>query len=159
MDPLLVMPYLQRRVRYSYDEMFEEDKKRHDALVPLIARSRFAFPSKVSPSLRTYLNLPKRAISVAVSNSETLCPDIVVVNEVTRKAVTIAEIETEMTIDNQRAIGWRKCSSIHDVNFYLFAPQTRLHAIRELVRFFRIRVRGLRIYTYNNFGEPIISEV
>jgi hypothetical protein len=138
-------------------EINAEDKEGHDLLVATIARHRFAYPSKESPSLRTYVNVPKAVLSVTVNRAaESLCPDIVVANQVTKKAATIAEVETRATIDNERAMLWKKYSSL-PANFYLYIPQSSSEAVMELVSFFRVRVTALRIYTYNSAGEAIIS--
>lgn len=151
--------YYPHKINFRVEELREEDRKKHDTLVSLIAQNRFAYPSKVSPSLATFVNSPKRVLSVAVSDSESICPDIVVVNKVTKKAATIAEVETQMTIDNERAVLWSKYATVRDANFYLYIPQSELTAVKQLIRFFRARVTGIRVYSYNNFGEPIISNV
>jgi hypothetical protein len=151
--PLLAPQDHPRRITDEYEET---DEARHDRLVITIARSRFAYPSKDSPSLRTYVNVPKAAMSVNVSRSESLFPDIVVANEVTKKAATIVEVETRLTIDNERALLWKKYAPLSS-NIYLFVPQSSADAVRALASFFRVRLTALRIYSYNNVGDAIIS--
>jgi hypothetical protein len=145
------------KINFRVEELQEEDRKRHDALARFIARNRFAYPTKQSPSLFTCVNLPKPLLRVSVSETESLCPDIVVVNRDLKNAAAVAEIETQMTIDNERAKLWRKYSPLRDVNFYLYVPQSQLEDVRALIRFFHVRVTGIRIYSYNNFGQPTIS--
>lgn len=139
-------------------EPLDEDERRHDELVSLNARSRFAYPSKESPSLRTCVNLPERTLSVNVSKTESLYSDILVVNGVTKKAATIAEIETPTTIDNESALQWKKYSEIPETSFYLFVPQTQLDHVKYIIDFFHLQMTGLRIYTYDNLGRAIITE-
>ena len=139
--------------------MSGEAKKAHDELVQFVARNRFDYPSEQSPNLRTYVNAPQISWSLSVSYTESLSPDIVVADKETKKATTIAEVETQTTIDNESAIAWKKYSTIRYTNFYLYVPQSCLLPVRRLIDFFSVRVTALRIYTISDHYEPIITPV
>lgn len=123
----------------------------------MVARQRFPFPDAENPNLRTYKNEPERTMGVG-SGPDAVYPDIVVVDTMKNVVAMIGEIETEMTINADETLQWRKYSSL-GATFYLYVPVDSRWDAQNLLTSNGIKLAGLRMYSYDSLGNLSISNV
>ncbi len=134
-----------------------EEQKIHDKTVELIAEKRFSFPDDEHPQWKTYVNEPKQIMGIR-KNSESVYPDIVVVDVKRNRVVMIGEVETENTVSKDEAEQWKEYSSVCST-FYLYVPEGYAEKAKSLLTDEGIKYSGLRVYSYNEKGEISIRNV
>ncbi len=132
-----------------------QNKAVHDQTVADIAKLRFPYPDSAHPDWKTYLNEPNKTMGIK-KNSETIYPDIVVVDVSKNQVALVGEIETSDTIDQEGAAQWNKYSKSCD-SVYLYVPNGCADDARELLRANNIPLAGLRTYGYDQSGNITIT--
>lgn len=130
----------------------------HDKAVADIARERFGFPTERHRYLKTYTNVPKRTMGVAMGDERVAYPDIVVVQDPENFAKILGEVETAETVNEQTARNrWRPFAELAPL--YLYVPVGYADEAQRLARRWGAEVVGIRTWRYAVGMEEIeISE-
>ncbi len=123
----------------------------------MVVKLRFGFPDNDHPSWKTYLNEPNQTMGIK-KNSESVYPDIVVVDTSKDQVAMIGEVETATTIDQGGAAQWKEYSVLCST-FYLYVPDGYAPQTKELLRTNGISVTGLRTYSYDQAGNVTVANV
>jgi hypothetical protein len=133
-----------------------EEKIGHEKVVSLVARARFPYPDEKHPRWRTFVNSPELTMGIDTT-PEPIYPDILVIDETKKEAVMIGEVETEMTVNEERAKDWEKYTSLVPT-FYVYVPEGRKDAAEQLLTTKNIRYTGLRGYSYGKNGKLALTK-
>lgn len=120
-----------------------DEQRMHDAAVLLIAKERYKFYDKTA---YTNLNI-EHNMSAGIANGAEQYPDIVVVDDFTKKPRIIAEVETESTVNEIELRQWNNFVAL-ELNFYLYVPSSAIDRAIEIIDSERLRggIFGLRRY-------------
>jgi len=105
----------------------------HDHIVTLLRREYYDYPSVAHPHLITFANHPLKNRGVKAADGTELFPDIVVFQGGSDTLVTVAEVETESTLDSAEVEEWRSFSNLN-AKFYLYFPKGHGPAVALLCR-------------------------
>lgn len=133
-----------------------QEKSFHDQAVADIAKVKFPFPTKDKPNWKTYLNEPNQTKGISM-NSNTIYPDIVVVNTQNNSAKMIGEVETDSSVSQREVEQWEEYSKA--ATFFLYVPKGAESNAKKLISENNVRISGLRTYYYDNSGTIIITKV
>lgn len=130
----------------------------HAKAVGDVAEERAAFPTERHRDLKTYTNVPKRSMGVAMSDEEVAYPDIVVVKDPENQAKILGEVETAETVDDTTArTRWRPFAELAPL--YLYVPVGYADLAHKLCRRWGAEVVGIRTWRYAvGFEEIEISD-
>ncbi len=113
-----------------------------------IARDRFAYPSKESPDLKSYVNRPEHTIGVRLGNGDLLFPSIVVLDAPTTEVVMLAEVETGLSLRRPDLLDkWRAFAAAG--RLFLYVPLSEVEFSRGLIRSLDAPIAGFRAWSYN----------
>ena len=120
----------------------------HVRAVQDIARTRFGFPTDKYRDYRTYTNVPKRTMGVAMLEGNAVAyPDIVVVQDPENYAKILGEVETTETVNEQTAQRrWRPFADLAPL--YLYVPVGDADHALKLCRQLRVPIVGVRTWRY-----------
>jgi hypothetical protein len=119
----------------------------HAKAVVDIAKARFAFPTERHRHFKTYTNVPKHSMGVAMENDLVAYPDIVVVQDPENFAKIIGEVETAETVNEGSARGrWRPFAELAPL--YLYVPVGRADEAQRLARRWGVELVGIRTWRY-----------
>ena len=119
----------------------------HDKAVADIARERFGFPTERHRHLKTYTNVPKRSMGIAMDDERVAYPDIVVVQDPENFAKILGEVETAETVNEQTARHrWRPFAELGPL--YLYVPVGYADEAQRLARRWGAEVVGIRTWRY-----------
>jgi len=119
----------------------------HERAVQDIARQRFAFPNPSYRDYKTYTNVPKRSMGVAMGGGAVAYPDIVVVQAPENYAKLLGEVETDDTVSEDVArYRWLPFAELAPL--YLYVPVGRGDDARRLCRRLKVPVVGIRTWRY-----------
>ncbi len=120
-----------------------------------IARSRFAYPSKASPDLKSYVNRPEHTIGVRLGNGDLLFPSIVVLDAPTTEVVMLAEVETGLSLRRPDLLDkWRAFASAG--RLFVYVPLSEVELGRKLLKSLDAPVEGFRAWSYN-MGQRMVE--
>lgn len=126
----------------------------HTRAIQDIAKARFAFPTPKYRDYKTYTNVPKRSMGVAMPNGAVAYPDIVVVQDPENYTKILGEVETSDTItDDMARYRWRPFSDLAPL--YLYVPVGYADQARQLCRELKVPIVGLRTWRYATGVEEI----
>jgi len=127
----------------------------HDRAVKDIARKRF---DGLKYDVYTNPNGEKNASVGAESNP--LYADIIVLEKGygRRTAITIGEIETADTINENEAEQWAEYTATK-IPFYLYVPAGCVQTTVNVLNKKSIKISGLRTYKYLSSGEIVITNI
>jgi len=127
----------------------------HVRAVKDIAAARFAFPTEKYRDYKTYTNVPKRTMGVAMLDGSVVAyPDIVVVQDPENFAKILGEVETSETVNEQAAERrWRPFADLAPL--YLYVPVGDGDHALKLCRELRVPVVGVRTWRYGVGVEEI----
>lgn len=116
----------------------------HDQAVELIAKTRYQFAG-----MTTHTNpggLKNKSAGIAGGQEQ--YPDIVAIEDSTRKPSTIAEVETDESVDEQESKQWSDYGSL-GLTFYLWVPASKVNDTVRIIeaRGIRSKIDGLRGYS------------
>jgi len=120
----------------------------HVRAVKDIAAARFGFPTDKHRDYKTYTNVPKRAMGVAMLDGSVVAyPDIVVVQDPENYAKILGEVETTETVNEQTAQRrWRPFADLAPL--YLYVPVGDADQALRLCRQLRVPIVGVRTWRY-----------
>jgi len=121
----------------------------HVRAVQDIARARFGFPTDKHRDYRTYTNVPKRTMGVAMPDrgNAVAYPDIVVVQDPENYAKILGEVDTTETVNEQTAERrWRPFADLAPL--YLYVPVGDADHALKLCRQLRVPIVGVRTWRY-----------
>jgi hypothetical protein len=119
----------------------------HQRAVQDIARQRFGFPTAEYRDYKTYTNVPQRSMGVAMGGGAVAYPDIVVVQAPQNYAKTLAEVETEETV-NEDIARYRWLPFAKAAPLYLYVPVGEGDHARRLCRRLKVSLVGIRTWRY-----------
>lgn len=119
----------------------------HARAIKDIAEARFAFPTDRYRDYKTYTNVPKRSMGVAMPNSAVAYPDIVVVQSPENYTKTLAEVEIAETVTEEVARNrWLPFAKLAPL--YLYVPVGQGDHARKLCRDLKVPIVGIRTWRY-----------
>jgi hypothetical protein len=120
----------------------------HVRAVKDIAAARFGFPTVKYPDYKTYTNVPKRTMGVAMLDGSVVAyPDIVVTQDPENYAKILGEVETTETVNEQTAQRrWRPFADLAPL--YLYVPVGDADQALKLCRQLRVPIVGVRTWRY-----------
>jgi len=120
----------------------------HVRAVQDIAGARFGFPTGSHRDYKTYTNVPKRTMGVAMLDGSAVAyPDIVVVQDPENYAKILGEVETTETVNEQTAQRrWRPFADLAPL--YLYVPVGDADDALKLCRQLRVPIVGIRTWRY-----------
>lgn len=119
----------------------------HHRALQEIARLRFSFPTSKYPDFKTYVNQPRRAMGVQMSNGLVAYPDLVVVQHPENYTKILAELETNETVREDVArYQWLPYADLAPL--YLYVPVGKGDEALSLCRRLNIPVAGIRTWRY-----------
>ena len=120
----------------------------HIRVVKDIAATRFGFPTEKYRDYRTYTNIPKKTMGVAMLDGKSVAyPDIVVVQDPENYAKVLGEVETAETVNEQAAERrWRPFADLAPL--YLYVPVGEGDHALKLCRALRVSAVGIRTWRY-----------
>jgi hypothetical protein len=120
----------------------------HVRAVKDIAEARFGFPTDKHRDFKTYTNVPKRTMGVAMLDGSVVAyPDIVVVQDPENYAKILGEVETTETVNEQTAQRrWRPFADLAPL--YLYVPVGDADQALKLCRQLRVPIVGVRTWRY-----------
>ena len=120
----------------------------HVRAVKDIAGARFGFPTDKHRDYKTYTNVPKRTMGVAMLDGSVVAyPDIVVVQDPENYAKILGEVETTETVNEQTAQRrWRPFADLAPL--YLYVPVGDADQALKLCRQLRVPIVGVRTWRY-----------
>jgi len=113
-----------------------------------IAGTRFGFPTDKHRDYKTYTNIPKRTMGVAMLDGNAVAyPDIVVVQDPENYAKILGEVETAETVNEQTAERrWRPFAELAPL--YLYVPVGDADHALKLCRQLHVPIVGIRTWRY-----------
>src|SRR3990172_9567571 len=120
----------------------------HVRAVKDIAAARFGFPTEKYRDYRTYTNVPKKTMGVAMLDGKSVAyPDIVVVQDPENYAKILGEVETTETVNERTAERrWRPFADLAPL--YLYVPVGEGDRALKLCRELRVPIVGVRTWRY-----------
>ena len=120
----------------------------HVRAVKDIAGARFGFPTVKYPDYKTYTNVTKRTMGVAMLDGSVVAyPDIVVVQDPENYAKILGEVETTETVNEQTAQRrWRPFADLAPL--YLYVPVGDADQALKLCRQLQVPIVGIRTWRY-----------
>src|SRR3990172_2237315 len=120
----------------------------HVRAVKDIAEARFGFPTDKHRDYKTYTNVPKRTMGVAMLDGSVVAyPDIVVVQDPENYAKILGEVETVETVNEESAQKrWRPFAELAPL--YLYVPVGEGDHALQLCRRFKATIVGVRTWRY-----------
>lgn len=120
----------------------------HVRAVKDIAGARFGFPTERYKDYKTYTNVPKRTMGVAMLDGSVVAyPDIVVVQDPENYAKILGEVETTETVNEQTAQRrWRPFADLAPL--YIYVPVGDADHALKLCRQLRVPIVGVRTWRY-----------
>jgi len=130
----------------------------HSRALNDIARLRFGFPTEKYADYKTYVNLPARAMGVAMNGGLVAYPNIVVVQHPENNCKIVAEVETNETVREAVArFEWQPYADLAPL--YLYVPVGKGDETLALCRQLDIPVVGIRTWRYiAGYDEPEIND-
>ncbi len=99
-----------------------EEQVLHDRVITALKKTLFNYPNDKHPNLKTHTNHPIKTHAVSNHIGGQFYPDLVVLDSRTEKVVSVVEVETVNTINENEAKQWLKFATLGE-NFYLFFPR------------------------------------
>lgn len=131
-------------------------KELHERAVRDIFEARFQFPTRDSPSLRAFVNVPEVSMPVRTDTGSELAPDIVVVDTSGSQVTIHVAVETADTVNEEAARRrWLPYSQLADSAFYLYIPVGYGGQAKRICRRLGIGVYGFRTWRYTPHGLEI----
>ena len=120
----------------------------HLRAVKDIAEARFGFPTDKHRDYKTYTNVPKRTMGVAMLNGSVVAyPDIVVVQDPENYAKILGEVETTETVNERTAERrWHPFADLAPL--YLYVPVGDADQALKLCRQLQVPIVGVRTWRY-----------
>jgi hypothetical protein len=119
----------------------------HQRAVEDIARQRFAFPTPRYWDYKTYTNVPRRSMGMAMPGGTAAYPDIVVVQDPENYTKILGEVSTGETVTEDVARGrWLPFAAL--VPLYLYVPMGEGDHARRLCSDLKIPLVGIRTWRY-----------
>jgi hypothetical protein len=120
----------------------------HVRAVKDIAEARFRFPTDKYRDYKTFTNVPKRTMGVAMLDGSVVAyPDIVVVQDPENFAKILGEVETTETVNEQTAERrWRPFADLAPL--YLYVPVGDGDHALKLCRELHVPIVGVRTWRY-----------
>ena len=140
-----------RPLRWAYEPQTptlpESRAAAHAAAIKDIAAARFAFPTDRYRDFKTYTNVPKRSMGVAMPNGAVAYPHIVVVQSPENYAKVLAEVEIAETVTEGVArYRWLLFAKLAPL--YLYVPVGQGDHARKLSRDLKVPIVGIRTWRY-----------
>jgi len=99
-----------------------DEQVKHDHIIYILIKRCYHYPNPAHPHLITFANHPVKTKAVRDEMGKELFPDIVVLNGESGKLVTVVEVETETTVEQDEAQEWQRFSAL-GARFYLYVPR------------------------------------
>lgn len=119
----------------------------HVRAVQDIARARFGFPTERYRDYKTYTNVPKPSMGVAMPSGAAAYPDIVVVQDPENYAKILGEVATAETV-TERVAERRWLPFANLAPLYLYVPVGEGDRARKICRDLNVPIVGIRTWRY-----------